>query len=379
VIDWDHYVPVVHLPSVVVHARVRTTPGRSVVENRPDRARRAILAPSGTWRRSTSSTRSSPRTWSTPTPGWPADTSVPPSAPARRRAPARRPLAARARPRDRGDFLSSFYRRYEGAPIAQLEPTHGSCSTKQLLPRSFPAGFARVRGTAARPQDPLDHRCARRRRRPLFGPLFDDIICASLGRNGDHFTGRMAELPQSARRAPSCSPTTPMRTVSRSRSRFAYADSASDLAMLEAVGFPVAGQSRVRVWRASHGGSGGTWSTGTRPPAARAHAAIGRSRAPVQALEEAQGMKSSRSSAACPLRPARLAAVLGSGEALAIDRSASSRERHPSSPARTGRSCTPAFRASAARTSPRSTGGPRAISKRSSASPSSRAMRWSPR
>ncbi|HEY1734027.1 MAG TPA: SDR family oxidoreductase, partial [Acidimicrobiales bacterium] len=44
VIDWDHYVHNVHLPSVVQHARVRTTAGRSVVEKRPERARRAILS-----------------------------------------------------------------------------------------------------------------------------------------------------------------------------------------------------------------------------------------------------------------------------------------------------------------------------------------------
>src|ERR1700735_2526077 len=43
VIDWDHYVHDVHLPSVVEHARVRTTRGRSVVEKRPERAKRAIL------------------------------------------------------------------------------------------------------------------------------------------------------------------------------------------------------------------------------------------------------------------------------------------------------------------------------------------------
>jgi fatty acyl-CoA reductase len=48
VIDWDHYVHDVHLPSVVEHARVRTTAGRSVVEKRPERARTAILSTSST-------------------------------------------------------------------------------------------------------------------------------------------------------------------------------------------------------------------------------------------------------------------------------------------------------------------------------------------
>ena len=45
VIDWDHYVHHVHLPSVIEHTRVRTSPGKSVVASRPERARKAILSP----------------------------------------------------------------------------------------------------------------------------------------------------------------------------------------------------------------------------------------------------------------------------------------------------------------------------------------------
>ena len=44
-IDWDHYAPNVHLPSVVEHARVRTTPGGRVGEKREDRLRRQVLDP----------------------------------------------------------------------------------------------------------------------------------------------------------------------------------------------------------------------------------------------------------------------------------------------------------------------------------------------
>ncbi len=45
VIDWDNYVHEIHLPSVLEHTRVRTKPGRSVVDKRPDRQRKAILSP----------------------------------------------------------------------------------------------------------------------------------------------------------------------------------------------------------------------------------------------------------------------------------------------------------------------------------------------
>ncbi len=44
VIDWAHYVHDVHLPSVIEHARVRTTSAKSVVASRPERARAAILS-----------------------------------------------------------------------------------------------------------------------------------------------------------------------------------------------------------------------------------------------------------------------------------------------------------------------------------------------
>jgi hypothetical protein len=45
VIDWTTYVREIHLPSVVTHARVRTTAGRAASENREDRLRRQVLAP----------------------------------------------------------------------------------------------------------------------------------------------------------------------------------------------------------------------------------------------------------------------------------------------------------------------------------------------
>ena len=44
-IDWDQYVHEIHLPSVLEHTRVRTKPGKSVVDKRPDRQRKAILSP----------------------------------------------------------------------------------------------------------------------------------------------------------------------------------------------------------------------------------------------------------------------------------------------------------------------------------------------
>ena len=44
VIDWPAYISTVHLPSVVQHARVKTSPGRTIID-RSDRLRRQVLDP----------------------------------------------------------------------------------------------------------------------------------------------------------------------------------------------------------------------------------------------------------------------------------------------------------------------------------------------
>ena len=44
VIDWPHYITEVHLPSVVEHARVKTTPGKTRTD-RAERLRRQVLSP----------------------------------------------------------------------------------------------------------------------------------------------------------------------------------------------------------------------------------------------------------------------------------------------------------------------------------------------
>ena len=83
--------------------------------------------------------------------------------------------------RDRGDFLRSFYRRFEDAPVAQLRADSWELFHPQLLTRSFPEGFARVRA----------HRALGHRTLLITGaldfiiepvrPLFDDIVCAQHG------------------------------------------------------------------------------------------------------------------------------------------------------------------------------------------------------
>ena len=182
VIDWDHYVHDVHLPSVIEHARVRTSPGKSVVDKRPERARRAILSPDRHLAvfdlEHTLIASNVVDTYA-----WLASRHLPAAKRAAfvagllRDAPS---LLALDR-RDRGDFLRSFYRRYEDAPVALLAEDSWELFHRQLLTRSFPAGFARVR----------EHRRLGHRTLLITGaldfviaplrPLFDDIVCARLG------------------------------------------------------------------------------------------------------------------------------------------------------------------------------------------------------
>jgi fatty acyl-CoA reductase len=248
VIDWDHYVHFVHLPSVVEHARVRTTPGRSVVEKRPERARRAILSADRHLAvfdlEHTLMASNVVDTYA-----WLASRHLPAGRRAKfvadllRHAPS---LLALDR-RDRGDFLRSFYRRFEGAPVARLRSDSWELFHTQLLTRSFPEGFARVRA----------HRALGHRTLLITGaldfiiepvrPLFDDIVCASMGERDGLLTGHLTNLPPIGEaRALVLAEYAGAYDLSLEES-VAYADSASDLAMLEAVGFPVAVNPEARL------------------------------------------------------------------------------------------------------------------------------------
>jgi HAD superfamily hydrolase (TIGR01490 family) len=260
-IDWDRYVLDIHLPSVLEHTRVRTTPGRSVVDKRPERQRKAILS---TERHlavfDLEHTLMSSNVVDTY--AWLASRHLPPARRARfvadlvRQGPG---LLALDR-RDRGDFLSAFYRRFEDAPLSQLRQDSWELFHRQLLTRSFPEGFARVRA----------HRALGHRTLLITGaldfviepirPLFDDIVCAVMSVRDGRLTGQLSTLPPIGEaRAIVLSEYADEHGLSLEQS-VAYADSASDLAMLEAVGFPVAVNpesrlatiARRRGWHVEH-------------------------------------------------------------------------------------------------------------------------------
>jgi HAD superfamily hydrolase (TIGR01490 family) len=260
-VDWATYVREIHLPSIVEHARVRTSPGRSVQPSRSARAIKAILSPD---RHLAAFDLEHTLVASNVVDSyaWLASRHLPAGERAAfvadllREAPS---LLALDR-RDRGDFLRSFYRRYEGAPVDQLYDDGWELFHSQLLAKSFPAAIARVRR----------HRALGHRTILITGaldivveplrPLFDEIVCARLGQQDGRFTGRLVELPPIGEaRALVLADFAEAEGLDLSES-MAYADSASDLPMLEAVGFPVAVNpetklaaiARRRGWHVEH-------------------------------------------------------------------------------------------------------------------------------
>jgi len=241
VLDWPRYVREVHLPSVVEHARVRTSPGRRTAENRQDRLRRAVLTAEPRCAvfdlEQTIINSNVVESYA-----WLASRHLSPL----RRAQLALELVAEGPRlltidrRDRTDFLRSFYRRYEDAPAERVRTDAWEMFSDLLLTRAFPEAITRVREPRA-----LGHKTLLITGGLDFGvaplaPLFDEIVCASLAERDGRFTGELEETPPTgeARAILICEwagslGLDPDRIV-------AYADSTSDLPMLEAAGHPVA-------------------------------------------------------------------------------------------------------------------------------------------
>ncbi len=272
-VNWDSYVEEIHLPSVVDHARVRTSPGKSVVASRSDRATAAILDPArhlaafDLENTLLASNVVESYTWLA-TRHLPVGERAKFTARILREAPS---LLALDR-RDRGDFLRSFYRRYEGAPAELLRADAWDLFHHLLLAKSFPAGFARVRRHRA-----LGHRTVLITGALDFvveplRPLFDEVVCPELGVDAEgRFTGRLDRLPPTGEaRALVLAEYAAAESLDLGES-IAYADSASDLPLLECVGFPVAVNpeaklaaiARRRGWHVEHWEKAGG---GARPP-----------------------------------------------------------------------------------------------------------------
>jgi HAD superfamily hydrolase (TIGR01490 family) len=248
VIDWSHYVHDVHLPTVVVQARVKTTPGPKTGPSRSERLRSQVLAPERHLAafdlENTLIASNVVASYS-----WLATRRLPREDRPRHvlRTLLEAPSLLALDRRDRSDFLRFFYRRYEHAPIDQIEADSAEMFSDLILTKSFPAAIRRVR----------EHRARGHRTVLITGaldfvvkplePLFDDIIAANLGVRDGAYDGMLTSVPPTGETRAQALVAYAAAHGFSLRESVAYADSSSDLPMLEAVGFPVAVNPETRL------------------------------------------------------------------------------------------------------------------------------------
>ena len=248
VIDWDHYVTQIHLPSVVEHARVKTTGTRSDPDARTKRLRKRVLAPERQLaafdleNTIIASNVVFSYAWLATRNMGPADR-VKFTLKTLQEGPGLLALDAR----DRTDFLRHFYRRYDGASVSQMERLGQELLADHILTKAFPAAVRRVR----------EHRRLGHKTVLITGalnivvdplkPLFDDVICAEMSVRNGRYTGELLSVPPTGEvRAQALRDYADANGIDLSES-VAYADSSSDLPLLDAVGFPVAVNPETRL------------------------------------------------------------------------------------------------------------------------------------
>ena len=149
---------------------------------------------------------------------------------------------------DRTDFLRHFYRRYEDAPVEQIEEDARELFTQLIITKSFPAGMRRVR----------EHRALGHRTILITGalnfaveglrPLFDEIVAAEMSIRPDGtYSGEMITVPPTGEARAQILADYCDAEGFRLEESVAYADSSSDLPLFEAVGFPVAVNPETRL------------------------------------------------------------------------------------------------------------------------------------
>lgn len=249
IVDWSHYVHQIHLPSVVEHARVRTDGKRGRSESRATRLRRQVLSPDrqlAAFDLENTLIASNVVT----SYAWLASRRLDRDDKLRLAAKliGEGPALLRMDRADRSDFLRSFYRRYEGAPVDQIREDAAEMMSQLILTKSYPAAIRRVR----------EHRALGHRTVLITGaldfvveplkPLFDDIVSASLAVGDDgRYLGQMVDVPPTGEsRASALFDYARTHDIDLAES-VAYADSSNDLPMLEVVGFPVAVNPETRL------------------------------------------------------------------------------------------------------------------------------------
>ncbi len=141
--------------------------------------------------------------------------------------------------RDRGEFLRTFFRRYEGASVEGLDRLIDEVVSEFMLQKVSAASIRRIR----------EHRAAGHRTilitgaadvfvRPL-APLFDHVVAVKLAVKEGRYTGYMAEPPLVGEARAAWLRRYSAAEGADLKASYVYADSHSDLPLLRAVGNPV--------------------------------------------------------------------------------------------------------------------------------------------
>jgi alcohol-forming fatty acyl-CoA reductase len=191
---------------------------------------------------------------------------------------ARIPAYLAADRRDRGEFLRTFFRRYEGVDVARLDALIEDHVGEYMLEKASAAAIRRIREHRA-----MGHRTVLITAameafvRPL-APLFDVVIAADLAKRDGRYTGYLATPPLVGEARAAWLRRYAEQEGADLRGSYAYADSHSDLPLLRAVGNPVAVSPDLALFRLSKrrrwpveewGMSGGTPRVRLPRPAAR--------------------------------------------------------------------------------------------------------------
>jgi len=161
----------------------------------------------------------------------------------------RLPSLLGAERRDRGEFLRLFYRRYAGAREDELRALAREHMGEMILRRLAPAATRRIR----------EHRAAGHTVVLVTGaadfvveplrPLVDEIVAAELKVRGGRFTGDLVMPPLVGEARASWLRRYAQQIGADLNASYAYADSMSDLPMLEVAGNPVAVNPDVTLTR----------------------------------------------------------------------------------------------------------------------------------
>jgi fatty acyl-CoA reductase len=142
--------------------------------------------------------------------------------------------------RDRGDFLRTFFRRYEGASVEGIDRLVDDHVGEFMLQKASAGAIRRIRKhREAGHRTILITAAADAFIRPL-SPLFDIVIGAELEVRDGRYTGFMSQPPLVGEARAAWLKRYALLEGVELRHSYAYADSYSDLPLLRAVGHPVA-------------------------------------------------------------------------------------------------------------------------------------------